>query len=50
MRLVASRLFYKMCGLAAVAVLLDQVSKLLVFRVLMRHGAGVSWSCRSSAW
>jgi signal peptidase II len=26
-----------MCGLAAVAILLDQVSKLLVFRVLMEH-------------
>jgi signal peptidase II len=26
-----------MCGLAALAVLLDQVSKLLVFRVLMEH-------------
>ena len=35
MRLIAPRLFYRMCGLAAVAVLLDQVSKLLVFRVLM---------------
>jgi signal peptidase II len=35
MRLVASKLFYRMCGLAAVAVLLDQVSKLLVFRVLI---------------
>ncbi|MBA4095267.1 MAG: signal peptidase II [Rhodospirillum sp.] len=35
MRLAAPTLFYKMCGLAAVAVLLDQVSKLLVFRVLM---------------
>lgn len=37
MKLVAPRLFSKMCGLAAVAVLLDQVSKLLVFRVLMEH-------------
>jgi signal peptidase II len=35
MRLVAPKLFYRMCGLAAVAVVLDQVSKLLVFRVLM---------------
>lgn len=35
MRLLAPKLFYWMCGLAAVAVLLDQVSKLLVFRVLM---------------
>jgi signal peptidase II len=26
-----------MCGLAALAILLDQVSKLLVFRVLMEH-------------
>jgi signal peptidase II len=35
MRLVAPRLFYKMCGLSALAVLLDQASKLLVFRMLM---------------
>lgn len=35
MRLVAPRLFYRMCGLSAAVVLLDQVSKLLVFRVLM---------------
>ena len=35
MRLVAPRLFYRMCGLSAVVVLLDQVSKFLVFRVLM---------------
>ena len=37
MRLVAPKLFYKMCGLAALAVLLDQVTKLLVFRVLLEH-------------
>jgi signal peptidase II len=35
MRLVAPRLFYTMCGLSALAVLLDQASKFLVFRVLM---------------
>jgi signal peptidase II len=35
MRLVAPRLFYTMCGLGALVVLLDQVSKFLVFRVLM---------------
>ena len=35
MRLAAPTLFYKMCGLAAVAVVLDQVSKFWVFRVLM---------------
>jgi signal peptidase II len=35
MRLVAPRLFYRMCGLSALAVLLDQAGKLLVFRVLM---------------
>ncbi len=35
MRLVAPKLFSWMCGLAALAVILDQVSKLLVFRVLM---------------
>jgi signal peptidase II len=39
MRLVAPRLFYRMCGLAAAAVLLDQVSKFLVFRVLMADEA-----------
>jgi signal peptidase II len=32
-------LFYKMCGLAAAAVLLDQITKLLVFRVLMENEA-----------
>lgn len=37
MRLVAPKLFYKMCGLAAVAVLLDQVTKLLVFRTVLEH-------------
>jgi signal peptidase II len=35
MRLVAPRLFYQMCGLSAVVVLLDQATKFLVFRVLM---------------
>jgi signal peptidase II len=35
MRLVAPRLFYRMCGLSAVVVLLDQATKFLVFRVLM---------------
>lgn len=35
MRLVAPRLFYWMCGLSAVVVLLDQISKQLVFRVLL---------------
>jgi len=35
MRLVAPRLFYRMCGLSAMVVLLDQASKFLVFRVLM---------------
>ncbi|HEV8389218.1 MAG TPA: signal peptidase II [Dongiaceae bacterium] len=35
MRLVAPKLFYRMCGLSALVVLLDQVSKFLVFRVLM---------------
>ena len=35
MRLAAPKLFYRMCGLAAAAVLLDQVSKFWVFRVLM---------------
>ncbi|HET6161112.1 MAG TPA: signal peptidase II [Dongiaceae bacterium] len=35
MRLVAPNLFYRMCGLGAVVVLLDQASKFLVFRSLM---------------
>jgi signal peptidase II len=35
MRLVAPRLFYRMCGLSAVVILLDQVSKLWIFRVLL---------------
>ena len=39
MRLVAPRLFYRMCGLAVVAVLLDQITKHLVFRVLMENEA-----------
>ena len=34
-RLATPKLFSAMCGLAALACLLDQVSKLLVFRVLM---------------
>jgi signal peptidase II len=34
MRLVAPRLFYGMCGLSAVVVLLDQLSKLAVFRMM----------------
>ncbi len=49
MRLAAPKLFYRMCGLAAVAVLLDQVSKLLVFRVLMEDQPE-RVCCRSSAW
>jgi len=35
MRLVAPRLFYRMCGLASLVVVLDQASKFLVFRVLL---------------
>ena len=35
MRLVAPRLFFRMCGLSVVVVLLDQVSKFLVFRVIL---------------
>jgi signal peptidase II len=35
MRLAAPKLFYRMCGLSAVVILLDQASKFLVFRVLM---------------
>lgn len=35
MRLAAPRLFYRMCGLSAVVILLDQATKFLVFRVLM---------------
>jgi signal peptidase II len=35
MRLAAPQLFFRMCGLAALAVLLDQASKFLVFRVLL---------------
>ena len=35
MKLAAPRLFYGMCGLSVVVVLLDQLSKFLVFRVLM---------------
>jgi signal peptidase II len=37
MRLVAPKLFYKMCGLAAVAVLLDQVTKFWVFRGVLEQ-------------
>ncbi len=35
MRLAAPRLFYRMSGLGALVVLLDQASKFLVFRVLL---------------
>ena len=35
MRLVAPRLFFRMCGLSAMVVLLDQATKFLVFRGLM---------------
>lgn len=35
MRLVAPKLFYRMCGLAVLVVVLDQASKFLVFRVLL---------------
>jgi signal peptidase II len=35
MRLAAPRLFYRMCALSAVVILLDQATKFLVFRVLM---------------
>jgi len=35
MRLVAPKLFYRMCGLAAVVMLLDQATKFLVFRVVL---------------
>jgi len=37
MRLAAPRLFYGMCGLGAVVVLLDQISKLWVFRILLEQ-------------
>jgi signal peptidase II len=37
MRLVAPKLFYKLCGLAAVAVLLDQVTKFWVFRIVLEN-------------
>jgi signal peptidase II len=42
MRLAAPKLFYRMCGLSAAVVLLDQVSKLLVFRVLMEDRAEIA--------
>lgn len=42
MRLVDPRLFYRMCGLSAVVVLLDQISKLLVFRLLLEHQAEIA--------
>lgn len=42
MRLAAPRLFYRMCGLSAAVVLLDQVSKFLVFRVLMEDRAEIA--------
>jgi signal peptidase II len=64
MRLVAPRLFYRMCGLSAVVILLDQLSKFLVFRVLMatqtemtvlpvfslvkRYNTGISFSILAS--
>lgn len=35
MRLVAPKLFYRMCCLAALVVLLDQATKFLVFRVIL---------------
>ena len=35
MRLVAPKLFYRMCGLGALAFLLDQVTKFIVFRGLL---------------
>jgi signal peptidase II len=35
MRLAAPKLFYRMCGLSAMVILLDQATKFLVFRVLM---------------
>src|ERR1051325_8872535 len=41
MRLVAPRLFYRMCGLGAAVVLLDQATKFLVFRVLMDMDAEI---------
>ena len=41
MRLVAPQLFYRMCGLSALVVLLDQVVKFLVFRVLMGEQAEI---------
>jgi signal peptidase II len=37
MRLAAPRLFYRMCGLSAVVILLDQISKLWIFRVLLEQ-------------
>lgn len=37
MRLAAPRLFYRMCGLSAAVVLLDQISKLWIFRVLLEQ-------------
>jgi signal peptidase II len=42
MRLAAPRLFYRMCGLSAVVILLDQATKFLVFRVLMDMEAEVA--------
>ncbi|WP_119299930.1 signal peptidase II [Dongia deserti] len=42
MRLTAPRLFYRMCGLSAVVVLLDQVTKLWVFRILMEDQAEIA--------
>lgn len=37
MRLVAPKLFYRMCGLALVAVLLDQITKFWVFRTVLEN-------------
>lgn len=41
MKLAAPRLFYRMCGLSAVVVLLDQISKLWVFRILLEQQAEI---------
>jgi signal peptidase II len=42
MKLAAPRLFYKMCGLSAVVVVLDQLTKFLVFRVLMEAETAIT--------
>ena len=41
MRLAAPKLFFPMCALSAAVILLDQVSKFLVFRVLMKDQAEI---------